>query len=92
MTWFQQLTGFEESTPGAVREKLQVNGEQLTSLSNHRDYQCGHLEIPSLAELRQRVAGLDSVAGRIKVREVVADVQKKIKRGHSTYRLKSNVP
>jgi hypothetical protein len=76
MTWFQNLTGFTESTPDAVHEKLQVNRERLTSLSNNRTFQCGHLEIPSLAELRQRVAGHPSIAGRIKVREVVADVQR----------------
>ena len=76
MTWFQELTGFEESTPRAVREKLQVDGKRLTSLSSQGSYRCGVLEIPSLAELRQRVEAVGSLGGRIKVREVVADVQK----------------
>jgi hypothetical protein len=76
MTWFQKLTGFEEAAPDAVCKKLHVRGDRLTSLVNQQTFQCGHLEIPSLAELRQRVASLASVAGRIKVREVVGDVQK----------------
>ena len=76
MTWFQQLTGFEETTPQEVRAKLQVDGKLLASRSSHGSYRCGILEIPSLAELRQRVADVGALAGRIKVREVVADVQK----------------
>ena len=55
MTWFEALTGFAESTPEQVRQKLRVDGETLTSLVNGRAMACGRLETPSLAELRQRV-------------------------------------
>jgi hypothetical protein len=76
MTWFQKLTGIMESTPEAVRETLLVDGKLLSSVSSPNVYRCGVLEMPSLADLRKRVDHIDVLAGRINVREVVADVQK----------------
>ena len=75
MTWFEALTGFAESTPEQVRQKLRVDGETLTSLVNGRAMACGRLETPSLAELRQRVRTNGPDGGKLSVREVVADVQ-----------------
>jgi hypothetical protein len=75
MTWFEALTGFAESTPEQVRQKLRVDGETLTSLVNGRVMACGRLETPSLAELRQRVRTKGPDGGTLSVREVVADVQ-----------------
>jgi hypothetical protein len=74
MTWFESLVGFPESQPDQVRKNLSVSGETLVSHVNGREFICGRLETPSLAELRARV-GSTARRGRIAVREVVANVQ-----------------
>ena len=74
MTWFESLTGFPETSPDAVRDKLRVDGETLTSLANGKAYTCGRLETPSLGELRDRVEGSQHTPGRLSLREAVADV------------------
>lgn len=75
MTWFRQLTGFEESPPDVLREKLHVHEEALRSRVNDKAYCCGRLEMPSLAKLRARVTDANACDGGISVREVVANVQ-----------------
>lgn len=75
MTWFERLTGFGEASPRQVRENLRVEGDVLTSLVNGGTYVHGRLEIPSLLELRDRVAALGPTTGRLSLREVVADVK-----------------
>lgn len=74
MTWFEKLTGFAETSADAVRAKVRVDGETLTSLANGKAYTCGRLETPSLGELRGRVEGTRHTPGRLTLREVVADV------------------
>ncbi|MFN2184459.1 MAG: hypothetical protein ACK2UU_10730 [Anaerolineae bacterium] len=74
MTWFESLTGFPETSPDAVRAKVRVDGETLTSLANGKVYTCGRLETPSLGELRDRVEGSRRTPGRLTLREAVADV------------------
>ncbi len=73
--WFETLTGFSEESPEQVRKNISVAGEILKSFVNDREYICGILERPSLAELRNRVRASDIPAGRLTVREKVADVQ-----------------
>lgn len=73
--WFETLTGFIEESPEQVREKISVDGEILKSHVNGKEYICGVLETPSLAELRNRVHLSDIRSGKISVREVVANVQ-----------------
>jgi len=75
MTWFENLTGFAETSPEKVRRNITVEGETLTSHVNGNVMVCGSLETPSLAELRERVCSCDPVDGRISVRETVSDVQ-----------------
>lgn len=75
MSWFQSLTGIRESSPDAVRAKLLVDGERLTSLANGGSFVWGRLETPSLAELRSRVGSCGRPNGRLAIREVVANVQ-----------------
>jgi hypothetical protein len=75
LTWFEELTGFREKSPRQVRAYLTVDGTTITSTVNDRRMQAGCLEIPSLAELRQRVAAKSATPGAISVSEVVADVQ-----------------
>lgn len=76
MTWFRRMTGVDETSPKAVREMIQLKGSQLVSRANNSSYQIGHMEMPSLAELRERVRDVKPSVGKITVREVVADVQK----------------
>jgi len=71
--WFETLTGFREESPEQVRENMSVNGELLKSHINGKEFICGLLETPSLAELQDRVAHGHS--GKISVREVIAGVQ-----------------
>jgi len=73
--WFKKLTGFHEESPEQVRENLSVNGKLLKSHINGKEYVCGLLETPSLAELRGRVNQCERHSGKITIREVIADVQ-----------------
>ncbi len=74
MNWFERLTGVEETSPEAVRARLVLDGEQLISRANGRTFRHGVLATPSLAELRQRATDTTPPAGRLRVREVIADV------------------
>lgn len=74
--WFEKLTGFQERSPDYVRRNLEVNGTQLKSKVNGKSYQFGFLEIPTLAILRERAPAFEKYSGKIKVIEVVGDVQK----------------
>ncbi|MCZ7552509.1 MAG: hypothetical protein M5U05_07985 [Anaerolineales bacterium] len=73
--WFENLTGFSEKSPQQVRTNLSLDGNVLKSLVNGNEFVCGELETPSLSELRERVEASGYEAGRILVREVVANVQ-----------------
>src|SRR6266481_4704393 len=75
MMWFEALTGFPEKSPQQTRENISVCGNTLTSHINGKVLVCGELETPSLAELRECVHSSRHRAGRISVREVVANVQ-----------------
>jgi hypothetical protein len=75
MTWFERLTGFAETSPDVVRRQLTVTGDQLTSLVNGRVMVYGRLEIPTLADLRQRLPSAPPQPGKLALREIVANVQ-----------------
>jgi hypothetical protein len=75
MTWFERLTGFNETSYDDTRRKLVVDSGQVRSLVNDRTYGIGTLELVSLQELRERVHPRhDSSSGRLKVRLVTGDV------------------
>jgi hypothetical protein len=75
MTWFETLVGFPETTPEEVRRQITVDDTRMKSHANGRELVCGRFETPSLGELRERCAHGPVPAGRLSVREVVADVQ-----------------
>ena len=75
MTWFEDLTGFQETGAEQVRQNLIVDGTKLISKANGRTMTWGRLETPTLAELRQRVRACNIAPGKLTVRELVADVQ-----------------
>ena len=74
-TWFEKLTGFTEESPEQVRANLGVDGQVLKSHKNGKTLVCGELEMPSLADLRQRVQASGYETGDMAIREVVANVQ-----------------
>ena len=75
MSWFESLTGVRELSPAHVRENFTLHGQTLTSHSNGQTFGCGRLEIPTLAELRP-LPQLNTPQGRrIRLREVVGDIQ-----------------
>ena len=73
--WFETLTGFREQSPEQVRKNISVDGQLLKSHANGREFICGLLETPSLADLRDRVVRSEICAGQISFREEIADVQ-----------------
>ncbi len=75
MTWFEELTGFQETGPEQVRRNLIVDGPKLISKANGRTMAWGRLETPTLGELRERVRFCPAAGGKLTVRELVADAQ-----------------
>lgn len=73
MMWFEQLTGFAETSPKKVRESFMLDGQTIKSRVNGRTMNCGELEMPSLGELRDCIQG--HKVGKISVKEIVANVQ-----------------
>jgi len=73
--WFEAVTGFREESPDQVRKNISVDGNVLKSHINGKEYVCGLLETPSLAELRGRINQSTRPFGKISVRELIADVQ-----------------
>jgi hypothetical protein len=74
--WFEALTGFPEVSRESVHDNLRLDGEYLTSKVNGRTYRCGRLELPTLGELRARVAALPTTASSaLSVHECVDDAQ-----------------
>jgi len=57
-TWFENLTGFSETSPRQVRSKIELDGPRMTSSVNGRTMTWGRLETPSLGDLRERTHGL----------------------------------
>jgi hypothetical protein len=75
MDWFEQLTGFRETSYGETRAKLKVVDGRLASLVNGRAYGIGHLELVALAELRQRIKSAPGPSGHPTVSVAVGDVR-----------------
>ncbi len=75
MTWFERLTGCAEKSPESVRQQLVVEGGQLRSQVNGRTWNCGTLQIPNLAELRELVRSTPRDSQPLYVHEMLANVQ-----------------
>jgi hypothetical protein len=73
--WFEDLMGFKELLYEETRANLEVVGSTLRSKINRRTYTIGTLEMPSLAAIRDRAAGIvGSLAGTLRVSNVIGDV------------------
>ena len=76
MTWFKKITGFSEDNPNSVYSNLDLQGNVIKSISSGREMICGTLEIPTLAELRERnILRKDGELVNIKVTEIIGNVQ-----------------
>ncbi len=75
MSWFENLTGCVEESPESVQKHLFIDGQRLHSRLNGKSWQCGELETPTLAQLRQRVSHIKRDLAPISVRNVVGNVQ-----------------
>ena len=73
--WFSRLTGFNEGPYSTTRELLEVNGTTLRSKVNDRSFCIGQFEMPSLADLRLRVAQDTGASGPNRVSIVTGDVR-----------------
>ena len=73
--WFKNLIGFDEESPENVRKNLLIEGTELISKVNGARFDFGHLEIPTLAELKKKAPRIDQYQDQIQVSEIVANVQ-----------------
>jgi hypothetical protein len=71
--WFERLMGFREDDYESTQRRVRIEGDELVSTVNDRRYGCGHLSIPTLAELRSRVTL--PVAQRSTVSALVGDAR-----------------
>lgn len=72
--WFKNLTGFEEISCKNVKENIIVDGQNFISKVNNRTFQFGELKVVTLEKLRVQFVD-KKFSGKIKVSEIVADVQ-----------------
>ena len=72
MSWFEQLTGFSETTADGVRSRLDIDGDWMTSRANGRRMRHGRLEIAALGTLKARAETVPG-HGRLKLTEVIAE-------------------
>jgi hypothetical protein len=75
MDWFEKITGFRELPYEQTQAKLWVEDGCLRSCESASRFAVGRLEIPSLADLRERARACDST-GPTKVTCVVGDARK----------------
>lgn len=73
--WFKKLTGFDEESPQNVRAKISIDGESMTSSINGQTFAFGRLEVLTLEQLKENSPPREVYKGKIKVSEIVADVQ-----------------
>ena len=74
--WFSRLTGFNEGPYSTRREYLYVNRSNMRTKVNDRSFCIGQFELPSLADLRLRVAQGTGASGPNRVSIVTGDVRK----------------
>ena len=74
MTWFENLTGFDELPTDQVRENLRIDGERLVSLANDKSFVAGEFTTPTLDHLRAGVE-IPAAGQSIQVAELVGDVR-----------------
>jgi hypothetical protein len=74
MDWFERLTGFREASYGKTQARLRLVDGRLAREGSGESYAVGTLTLPSLAELRTAVAGVDR-PGRLRFCIVEGDAR-----------------
>src|SRR5262245_34953181 len=75
MSWFAELTGIQDESRAQVHKHLSVDGNLLRSHVNGKSWTWGELQVPSLSELRKIASVSSRRSEKIKVAEVVGNVQ-----------------
>jgi|TARA_B110000285_G_scaffold177318_1_gene199161 hypothetical protein len=73
--WFEKLTGFIETNPEDVRNNLELIEDKIVSKINRAEMKFGQLEVCSLNSLRERTKVFNNYTSKIKVSEIVGNVQ-----------------
>jgi hypothetical protein len=79
MDWFERITGFPEAGYAQTQAALSVMGRRLRSAHSERACWVGELEVPSLADLRQRAG---AVAGKPGAQAKLSTLQGDVRRLH----------
>lgn len=74
ISWFDELVGFEESSPAVVRENILIENEKLISKANGRKFIHGALRVPTLNALEHEVRKVASTGHGFSVSQIVDDV------------------
>jgi hypothetical protein len=75
MDWFERITGFRELGYQDTKSRLDVDGAQLRSRVNGKEYGIGNLRILSLGELRGALGSARPASGNLSVQLVSGDVR-----------------
>ena len=69
--------GFDELSPSALRSKVRIEKDLMTSMESGKSFQFGRLEIPRLADLRRQLEsfGATEATSNLIFENVVSDVQ-----------------
>jgi hypothetical protein len=75
LDWFEQLTGFPETTYAKTRARLAIEGNRLKSLANGQSYVIGEFELASLQALRTVARQRSQLHGKLKLHIVEGNVR-----------------
>ncbi|MCU4174808.1 hypothetical protein [Carboxylicivirga sp. N1Y90] len=73
--WFEKLLGFKEEYPDQVRSNIEIKENKLISKVNGNEFVFGSLEVPTLNDLRIKNSELEEYKSKIRVSEVVGNIQ-----------------
>lgn len=73
--WFEQLTGFKETSPLNVKDNLKIEGDYFVSAVNNKRFAFGELEILTLGQLKSKSPPREIYKDKIRISEIVADAQ-----------------
>lgn len=76
MSWFNDLTGFEERSYLDTQSKFTIDAGRLNSLVNGRSWAIGEFEMASLSDLKRRAERAHTRDGKAAVRIIQGDVRK----------------
>jgi hypothetical protein len=74
MDWFRRITGFPEGIYEETKARLRVENGRLVNEKDGSSHAVGELELPSLAELRGRIAA-SPLPGRLTLGVIEGDVR-----------------